>query len=208
MTVQYVCGGFAAVLLTCGAAVVAPASAQTRDATVLPPEQSGWVTVVGCLQPRGAHAHKYALASPMPAVDSVTEETCNSPVDSRAFELDDPEESGITEALFGRWIEIYGKLEKETSKNPKNYRELDVKSFKLVPVIRPRAEAVPAPSTQFEPPPEPVATAPASPAERPVGTTGTELPKTASSLPVLGLIGLLSLVGALVLRLCVVPSTR
>jgi hypothetical protein len=142
----------------------------------------------------------------MPAVASVTEDTCNAPVDSRAFELDDPEEAGITQALYGRWIEIYGKLEKETSTNPENYRELDVKSFRLVPVIRPRAEAVaPAPLPQFEPQPEPAA---APPAETPVATTGTELPKTASSLPAVGLLGLLSLAGAFALRMCLSPRPR
>jgi len=206
MTLQYVCGALTAALLTCGVPAVAPAYAQTHDADLLPREQSGWVTVTGCLQPRGKHGDKFALASPMPAVASVTEDTCNAPVDSRAFELDDPEEAGITQALYGRWIEIYGKLEKETSTNPENYRELDVKSFRLVPVIRPRAEAVvPAPLPQFEPQPEPAA---ASPAETPVATTGTELPKTASSLPAVGLLGLLSLAGALALRMCLSPRPR
>ena len=197
MTVKSRWGALTAVLLTCGVPVVAPAYAQDRS-TVLPTDQSGWVTVAGCLQPRGTHPNKYALASPMPAVDSVTEETCNAPVDSRAFELDDPEESGITDALIGRWIEIYGKLEKETSTDPDNYRELDVKSFRLVPVVRPRAEAVPTPLPPFEQRPEPLA----RPEETPVATTGTAvLPKTAGSLPVVGLLGLLSLAGAVAFRM-------
>ena len=186
-------GALTAVLLTCGVPAVAPAYAQYRS-NVLPTDQSGWVTVAGCLQPRGTQPNKYALASPMPAVDSVTEETCNAPVDSRAFELDDPEESGISDALIGRWIEIYGKLEKETSTDPANYRELDVKSFRLVPVVRPRAEAVPAPAPIFEEPAAP-------PAETPVATSGVALPKTASPLTAIGLLGLLSLAGAFAFRM-------
>src|SRR5687767_5639503 len=193
MTIQSWCGALTAVLLTCGVTAVAPAYAQ--NSALLPAEESGWVTVAGCLQPRGTKPNKFALANPMPAVASVTEERCNAPVDSRAFELDDPEESGINEALIGRWIEIYGKLERETSTNPDNYRELDVKSFRLVPVVRPRAEAAaPAPLPQFEPPA-------ARPVEIPVATSGTtELPKTASPLPVAGLLGLLSLAGAFAVR--------
>jgi hypothetical protein len=211
MTFRYVYGALTAILLTGGVPAVAPAYAQNHDGDLLPRTQSGWVTVVGCLQPRGTHAHKYALASPMHPVDSVTEDTCNNPVDARAYELDDPEEAGITEALFGRWVEIYGKLEKETSKNPENYRELDVKSFRLVPVVRPRAEAVPAPLPQFEPQPEPAPL----PEGTPVATTGTpatpatpELPKTASSLPAMGLLGLLSLAGAFALRMCRSPRPQ
>lgn len=200
MTLQYVCGALTAVVLTCGVPAVAPAYAQTHDGDLLPREQSGWVTVAGCLQPRGKHGDKFALASPMPPVASVSEDTCSAPVDSRAFELDDPEQSGITEVLFGRWIEIYGKLEKETSTDPENYRELDVKSFRLVPVVHPRAEAVLAPPPHFEPQPAPVA-----PPETPVATTGEALPKTASSLPAVGLLGMLSLVGALALRMRLSP---
>ena len=194
MTIRSWCGALAAVLLTCGVTAVAPAYAQ--NSALLPAEESGWVTVAGCLQPRGTSAGKYALASPMPAVPSVSEETCNAPVDSRAFELDDPEESGITDALIGRWVEIYGKLERETSTDPDNHRELDVKSFRLVPVVRPRAEALPAP-LQFEPQPEPAA----PPAEIPVATSGVALPKTASPLTAIGLLGLLSLAGAFAFRM-------
>jgi len=192
MTIRSWCGALTGVLLTCGVTAVAPAYAQ--NSALLPAEESGWVTVAGCLQPRGTDAGKYALASPMPAVASVTEERCNAPVDSRAFELDDPEESGITDALIGRWVEIYGKLERETSTDPDNHRELDVKSFRLVPVVRPRAEAVPAPAPIFEEPAAP-------PAETPVATSGVALPKTASPLTAIGLLGLLSLAGAFAFRM-------
>ncbi len=212
MTLRYVCGALMAVALTHSLLTVAPASAQTRDATLLPPEESGWVTVAGCLQPRGTHPGKYALANPMHPVASVLEGTCSAAVDERAFELDDPEESGITESLIGHWIEIYGKLEKETSTDPANLRELDVKSFRMVPVVRPRAEAAPAPPPlQFEQQPYIPAPAPAPAEETPVGTTGTvqpTLPKTATFLPAMGFLGLLSLVGGLALLLYRSPRTR
>ncbi len=39
--------------------------------------------------------------------------------------------------MLGRWVEIGGRLEKETSKDPDNLRELDVVSFKMVPVVPP-----------------------------------------------------------------------
>ena len=210
MTLRYVCGALMAVALTHSLLTVAAASAQTRDATLLPPEESGWVTVAGCLQPRGTHAGKYALANPMHPVASVPEDTCSATVDERAFELDDPVESGITESMIGRWIEIYGKLERETSADPTNLRELDVKSFRMVPVVRPRAEAAPAPPLQFEQ--QPYIPAPAAPSEEtPVGTTGTvepTLPKTATFLPAMGFLGLLSLAGGLALLLYRSPRAR
>jgi len=209
MTHRHVWRGCAlmAVALTYSLLTVAPAFAQTRDAALLPPEQSGWVTVVGCLQPRGTHGGKYALASPMGPVASVPDDTCSASVDERAFELDDPQESGITEALLGHWIEIYGKLEKETSTDPTNLRELDVKSFRMVPVVRPIAEAAPASPPQLEPQPDTTA----APEEIPVATTGfaePTLPATASPLPFVGLLGLLSLAGALALHRYRSPRTR
>lgn len=88
---------------------------------------------------------------------------------------------------------------KETSTDPTNLRELDVKSFRVVPVVRPVAEAIPEPAPLLEPTP----VAPAHAEEVPVATTGTvepTLPKTAGSLPALGLLGLLSLAGGLALH--------
>ena len=80
-------------------------------------------------------------------------------------------------------------------------REINVDSFALAPVLIPRKEAAIAPAE-----PAPIAAAP-EPAPQPAPATeeaviiAEELPKTASPLPTLGLIGLLSLAGAFGLRL-------
>jgi hypothetical protein len=79
--------------------------------------------------------------------------------------------------MLGRWIEVTGKLEK--FENALELREMNVKSFREVPVVPQRAEV--------------------APKALPVGTTG-ELPRTASSLPLTGLIGVIAFAGALALR--------
>ncbi|MGH7347846.1 MAG: hypothetical protein ACREK4_23275, partial [Candidatus Rokuibacteriota bacterium] len=92
-----------------------------------------------------------------------------------------------------------GRLERETSSNPENLRELSVRSFRLIPVVPQRAEAAPAPVPA--PPAESPAPAPALPA--PVATSGIQepLPKTASPLAVIGLLGLLSVAGSFGFRI-------
>jgi LPXTG-motif cell wall-anchored protein len=106
--------------------------------------------------------------------------------------------------MLGQWVEVSGRLEKETSTDPDNLRELHVRSAHLVPVVPPRAAAAPPPARPSAPPAEML---PAEPEPVPVPTTGTlpppppkRLPKTASNMPAIGLLGLLSLAGALVLR--------
>jgi LPXTG-motif cell wall-anchored protein len=168
----------------------------------MPQEVGGPITVAGCLmrgdQVRGGDDDHYVLARPrIGPIDSVPEETCTADVDADALELEDVGGIGITDSLIGRWVEISGELERETSRDPDNLRELDVHAFRVVPVVLPRAAARPsAPPVAAQRPPI------AEPAE-PVGTTleaPTSLPKTASPIPAIGLIGLLSLGGALVLR--------
>lgn len=67
------------------------------------------------------------------------------------------------------------------------------------PVTAPTTTAEqPAPTTAAPAPPPPTVSAPA-PEPMPVGTSGS-LPKTASELPLVGLIGLLALVGAVAMR--------
>ncbi len=81
-------------------------------------------------------------------------------------------------------------------------REINVDSFALAPVLAPPAReeaaiapAEPAPAPAAEPAPQP------APATEEAVIIAEELPKTASPLPTLGLIGLLSLAGAFGLRL-------
>lgn len=203
MRVRYVCGAVMAVVLTCGAPTVA--RAQTRGAEILPPEESGVVTVAGCLQRgNGDHGEQYVLANPVPGpVDSVPEGTCSDTIDGRAFDLDKTHKSGMNESLVGHWIEVNGRLERETHASVDNLRELGVSSFRVVPVVPPRVEASAAPIAPPQIRETPTPRAETRSEETPVATTGTlpeTLPKTASPLPGIGLLGLFTLAGGLALR--------
>jgi hypothetical protein len=188
-----------AVVLTCGAPTVARAQ-------ILPPEESGMVTVAGCLLLRDAdHKDQYILANPVPGpVDSVPDGRCSATIDERAFDLDKTHKSGMNESLLGHWVEINGRLEKETHARVDNLRELSALSFRVVPVVPPPVEVavverIAPPEIQQTPTPR-VET---RQEETPVATTGTlpeTLPKTASPLQGIGLLGLFGLAGGLALR--------
>ena len=199
MTLRYMSGASIVTLLSCGLFTVAPAHAQ--NGSVLPPEESAVITVTGCLQmdPRKNERDKFVLATPrLGAVANVANASCDAAVDAQSLELEDADNRGINETLVGRWIEISGRLEKEESTDPNNLREMSVKSFRLVPVVPPRAEVAPAPI-----PPRAEAPAPApEPVPVPVATTFIEepLPKTASPLAMVGLLGLISVAGGLGFR--------
>ena len=195
MTLRYTSGASIATLLTCGLISVAPAQAQNAD--LLPPGESAVITVTGCLQRGGDKGQEYVLANPrLGPVANVRDGRCDAAVDARALDLDDARDHGINESLVGHWIEISGRLEKETSTNPENLRELGVRSFRLVPVVPPQRAEAPAPVPPAETPapaPAPALTAAPTAIEQP-------LPKTASPLAMLGLLGLLSVSGSLGLR--------
>jgi hypothetical protein len=211
MPVRYV---FTATLVVFafGLMTVPPASAQQRrDGALLPQEQSGVVTAVGCLVPaksvrggKGDGKNDYVLARVRRGpIESVPEGSCSADSGADALQIDNPEK-GITQAMVGRWVQISGRLERETDKDPDNLRELDVQSARLVPVVPPRvAVATPAPAPVAprarapEPTPAPVAEAPA-PAPPP--EPAPALPHTASNRPASALIGLFLLAGALMLR--------
>jgi len=197
--------------LTCGLAAFSPSKGSAQ--TVLP-EKSAEITLTGCflqqtVTEKGKQEEEYVLVRPvMGSLDSVPEATCVSNGNDQAIELehvkDHPDTGHLDTSMLGRWIEVTGKLEKTEGAN--ELREMNVRSFRAVPVVPPKAaEAAPAP----EPAPPTIAgLAPASeppainetPAPKPVATTG-ELPKTASSAPLVGLIGILALAGASMLRL-------
>ena len=199
MTVRYLCGAVMAVVLTCGAPTVARAQ-------ILPPEESGMVTVAGCLQLRDAdHKDQYILANPVPGpVDSVPDGRCSATIDGRAFDLDKTHKSGLNDSLLGHYVEINGRLERETHAGVDNLRELSALSFRVVPVVPPPVEVAvvqPIAPPQIQETPTPRAETRSE--ERPVATTGTlpeALPKTASPLPGFGLLGLFALAGGLALR--------
>jgi len=198
MTVRHVCGAVMAVVLTCGAPTVARAQ-------ILPPEESGMVTVAGCLQLRDAdHKDQYILANPVPGpVDSVPDGRCSATIDERAFDLDKTHKSGMNESLLGHWVEINGRLEKETHARVDNLRELSALSFRVVPVVPPQVEVAvvePIAPPEIQQTPAPRAE---TRSETPVATTGTlpeTLPKTASPLSGIGLLGLFTLAGGFALR--------
>ena len=208
MTLQYVYRS-TVVVFALGVMTVGPAYAQRRDGNLLPQNQSGQVTAVGCLVKgdavRGGQKDKYVLGRPKKGpVASVPEATCTVDPGADALTLDNPEKAKMTDAMVGHWMQITGRLESETDKNPDNLRELDVATAKMVPVVVPKAAAAASPAPEpAQPPaarptpaPAPVATAapPAAPAEP------RKLPKTASQLPAMGLAGLLSLAAGLMLR--------
>jgi hypothetical protein len=158
--------------------------------------------VAGCLQLGGKHGDKYVLASPkLGPVENVPDGRCNATADDRTLEVKHTGHQGMNQSMIGHWVEINGRLEKETSSDLTNLRELYVRSFRLLPVVPRRAEA--APVARYQPP----TIAPSEPAPAaPVATAGVAepeptLPKTASPLPGIGMFGLLSLAAALGLRL-------
>ena len=116
-----------------------------------------------------------------------------------ALDLKDGPENGLSDAMLGHWVEVSGELEKETSSDPDNLRELDVRSARLVPVLRPQAAPAPRPAPRPAPPPA-AAPEPAPAAPEPVPAPAPVLPQTASEMPAIALIGLLSFAGAVALR--------
>ena len=207
MTLKYVHRAtvfvFAVSLVTVG-----PAYAQRRDGSLLPQNQSGQVTAVGCLvrgdAVRGGKKDKYTLARPRRGpVASVPEANCTVEPGADALTLDNPEKANMTDAMLGHWVEIGGRLESETDKDPDNLRELDVLTAKLVPVVIPRPAAQPAPAEpapRAEPRPTPTPTPQAPMPPPPAPEAPKKLPKTASPVPAMGLVGLLSLAVGFTLR--------
>jgi hypothetical protein len=207
MTHRYLFGA-TVVVFAFGVVTVGPAYAQRRDGGLLPQENSGDVTAVGCLvrgtAVRGGKKDKYALARPKRGpVASVPEVTCTVEPGADALTVDNPEKGKITDAALGRWVEISGRLERETDKDPDNLRELDVATFKLVPVVLPPPPAAAPAARAAAPAPAPAPRAAEPMAPAPAATPAPEprkLPKTAGQLPAIGLAGLFSLAAGLTLR--------
>jgi LPXTG cell wall anchor motif len=203
MPFRYLCSAVLGAVAI-GVITVGPVSAQRRDGNLLPQEESADVVAVGCLARgdavRGGQKDKYVLANPRRGpVASVAQASCKPDPGADALTIDNPEKGNITDAALGRWVEISGRLERETDKNPDNLRELDVATFKVVRVVLPPKPE--APSTQVtESRPAPRAEPRAEPAPTPAVEPQRTLPKTASPIPAMGLTGLLSLAAGLMLR--------
>jgi hypothetical protein len=193
----------AAVVVAGGMLTVESAAAQQRrDGELLPKDQRGEVVVVGCLVRgktiRGGETQTYVLANPRKGpVESVPDGNCTADSGAPALNIDKRKRVNMTDAALGRWVEIKGNLEKETDPNPDNLREIDVMTFRVVPVAPARPAAASAPAPKPAPAAQPAAQAPAAPAAAPAPKT---LPKTASPVPLAGLAGLLLVAGGLALR--------
>jgi hypothetical protein len=167
------------------------------------------VTVAGCLlrgdQIRGGDDDKYVLANPKAnPMASAPDQVCSADAGANAVQLDNPDKGNVDDTMLGRWVEISGRLERETSDDD-ILRELDVVSARLLPVDAPRAAAEPAPEPiaaqpDPEPAPAPQAIAP-EPSPEPVAVaTSGQLPATAGVGPLAGLIGLFACAGSVVIR--------
>jgi hypothetical protein len=204
MTRRHAAGAVSALLLAVGIVAIPATIGWAQSQTVLP-EKGGPITVVGCFTSGQIKSHvKPVLTNAtMEAVNSVTEATCTG--SGQPIKLQDLKQAGLDESMMGRWLEISGRLEGDHRSDA--IREIHVKSFRVIPVVVPPVAAAPAP----EPPPvaeaAPVApyVAPTpAPEPAPVATTGEVrkvLPKSGTQLPLVGLIGFLSLAAGLTLHL-------
>jgi LPXTG-motif cell wall-anchored protein len=206
MTIQNVSRAITAALLTCGVFAMTPSAALAQERTgqtIVLPEKGGPITLYGCFQRLRVNESddpgmKFVLTRPTsgPAT-SVPEGSCNFTNSEAMVELDDVHSNvhkhHLDQAKVGQWIEVTGRLEKKGSQA---LREVHVETYRIVPVVVPTAPAATpyTPSPAYVPPAPPAAPEPV--AAEPVPQ---QLPHTASSLPLTGLIGILMLAGGLAL---------
>ena len=207
MTTRHVRSAIVASLLVTGGVALAPAVGRAQDSTTLP-DKGGEITLVGCFV-RGQikSKDKYVLVRPILGTIQSMPEACTSSPGDVPIKLQDLSQVKLDHAMLGQWLEITGRLEGNHRKDAT--REVHVKSFRVVPVVPPRVAENVSPVTPpaFEAP-QPIAplAEPEPPPvleEKPVATAGvrTGLPKTATSLPLVGLIGFVSLCAAFGLHL-------
>lgn len=209
MTTRHVRNALVASLLTVGMVTVATTTGRAQDIQGLP---EGRITMTGCFTQAdvGRKTNMFVLARPIVGtVASVQEPTCAIGANDFMVRVKDLRQAQLGTAQIGRFVTISGRLRQSTSQG---LRMLRARTFALVPVvvpppqvaviIQPAAPVAAAP----EPAPQIAETAPYEPA--PVATTGEykpkrrhHLPKTATSVPLFGLIGLLSITGGFGLML-------
>ena len=203
MTIRRFAGALGSLLLTFGFGAIAPATGRAQQTVALPPEHSQ-VTVTGCF---GYVEHQgYVLTRPSMGQTSVPQETCLVSAGDPMIKMrDDLKKNGLDKTMIGRYVTVSGTMGDEYPKHPDRLRKLKVESVSIPPVTPPVvARVAPAP---VMPPPPAVAPAP-EPApiiEQPTGTTGVmkkrhHLPKTATTLPLVGLLGFMSLLSGLTLH--------
>jgi LPXTG-motif cell wall-anchored protein len=207
MAIQRVYAAIAAVLLTAGLIAIAPATGWAQDPMekMLPPG-GGPITLVGCFlrMKVSDEGTKFVLVKPtLGPATTVPEAACAAAGADAMVELDDVHTNvhkhHLDRSKVGRWIEVTGRLEKAGNQA---LREVHVETYREVPVARPvvataepRYVPAPVPPAVHAPLPSVETTA--------VATSGVseELPKTASSMPSVALLGLFALAGGFALRL-------
>jgi len=210
MHIPYVSRAAIVVAMTAGALAVAPRFARAQDASVLP-DEPGPVTLVGCFSRETVEGRdKYVLVNPSVGQGTtVPDAACSATPGAPMIHLDDVHSHHLDQVPLGRWIEVRGKLGRV--KHGDELREVQVKAFKEIPVAPPAAAALQAPESVTIPEPaepkapEIAAELPAQPtaapaSSAPVGTSGVkaELPKTASPLPSIALVGIVAIATGLV----------
>jgi len=205
MTTRHVVRTVAATVLTFGMVALGAKTGRAQNTAAIP-EEGGQITMVGCFTTGTIKDHeRFVLAKPIVgSVASVPEPTCTASSSDQIIKLQDLKQVKMGDAQLGRWVEIHGRL--EGNHRADAIREVHVKSFALVPVVVPApkvAEVIiqqQAPYVAPEPAPQ---VAEVAPEPAPVATTGERkaLPKTATSLPLFGLIGFISLAGGFALHL-------
>ncbi len=203
MTIRRFAGAFGSLLLTFGIGAIAPATGRAQTSLALPGEHS-MVTLVGCFG--WVHDHEYVLTGPVMGQTSVPQESCVVNPNDQMIKLQNGKKRGLTKTILGRYVEVSGTMGDEYPKHPERIRKLHVMSFTFPPVTPPVVASVRESETIMPAPvPPAVAPAPAPIYEQPIGTSGVmmkrkHLPKTASTLPLVGFIGLMSLLSGLTLH--------
>jgi hypothetical protein len=183
-----------AALLTCGLVILGSSTAAAQRSPDLP-RKGGQITLWGCFVELKVKGNgKFQLVNPtIGTATSVPEGTCTGAGTDLMVKLqhvhEKPDARELDEGLVGQWIEVSGRLE---DIDTVGLREVHVTSFRIVPVVPPRA----AQAAPFIPRPPAVALAEPTPAPAPVPeaqVAAAELPKTASALPMTGLCGVLAL---------------
>lgn len=172
----------------------------------------GHITIVGCfyrdVDSDGDHARYMLADAVMGPATAVADQNCTPSGGGQLIRLKDADDVGLTQVASNRWVELYGEM--GSPKDADDARKFEVKSFREVPLAqRPRIAIIippapPAPQAAVETPPALEQAVTESP--KPMATTGEtpyerKLPKTASELPLIALLGLFALAGGLVLGL-------
>jgi LPXTG-motif cell wall-anchored protein len=171
----------------------------------------GHITIVGCfyrdVDGDGDHAHYMLADAKMGPATAVADQNCTPSGAGQLIRLKDADDVGLTQVASNRWVELYGEM--GSPKDADDARKFEVKSFREVPLAqRPRIAILippaPAPRAAVETPPAQEVGVTESP--KPMATSGEtpyerKLPKTASELPLIALLGLFALAGGLVLGL-------